>query len=166
MVSIAHTTLTEIEKTLDTVATSFGPFNELLDKSQLLEDGRDLFHQLPRNSRLDTVYLPPGNIPLDRVSLLFATLALFNLSKPSHSICSAFLDLSISMVELYADRSTFELALAIFMQHSCVLRTGTASRSRALIHQAIQVAQEAGLHKNRLDTRGLHLYIILYFADQ
>jgi hypothetical protein len=153
---------------LDAAGESRGLPIEFLDLFQLRHAADDLFQHSPHHSHLGHIDLRPANVPLDRLSLLFATLALHNFPNSNPHIMPAFLELSTMMMDNYAGESTLDLVSALFIQHTCVLRTGTGNRGRALIAHAVQVAHDLGIHRLDHDAnpQSLRIYLMIYFADQ
>jgi hypothetical protein len=77
--------------------------------------------------------------------------------------------MSMTVSDDYAGEPTLKLALALFLQHVCVLRTGPSNRIRGLIAQAIQVAHDIGINRGFRTEHPLQtprFYLLLYFADQ
>lgn len=130
---------------LDAAGESRGSQIDLLDTFQLRLAASDLFHRSPHYSNLGQVNLRAANVPLDRLSLLFATLALHNFPNPNPQIMPAFLEISTMMMDNYTGESTLDLVSTLFIQHICVLRTGTENRGRALIARAVQAAHDLGI---------------------
>lgn len=153
---------------LDVAVEMKGSPIELLDILHLRQIANDLFHGSTGNIDLGHIDLRPENISLDRLGLLFAALALQNCANRDQQILPAFLELSTAMIDDYAGESTLDLIFALFIQHICVLRTGTGNRSRALIAHAVQVAHDLGIHhqNHEANAQPLRLYLMLYFADQ
>ena len=164
----ADLTLSDIEQMLDAVAERQGSPLELLDVSQLRQAANDLFHHSTQHSPLGHIDLGLATVPFDQLSLLFAALALHNFPNPNPQIMTAFLELSTMMLDRYAGEATLDLVSTLFIQHTCILRTGTGNRGRALIAQAVQVAHDLGIHRLDYDSdpQPLRIYLMVYFADQ
>lgn len=128
----------------------------------------DLFGNLQTSAPLGDVEIDSARVELDRIGLLFAALALRTSAYSEEHNYSAFFELSVAAINDYAGDSTFSLLLALYIQHICVLRTGTSNRSKALIAHAIQVAHDLGLNDatQTHDTRSVRLYLMICFADQ
>ena len=166
--TIYDTSFATVHETLSFASGFPGSPVQLLDISELRSVAEALWGNDDRARNLGTIDLNAANVPFDKLSLLFATLALHNYTNPNEQILLAFLELSTILVEDYAGEPTVHLVLALFFQHICVLLTGTSNRSRALILHAIRVAHDIGLNRpsETVDPRSLRVYLLLYYTDQ
>ncbi|KUL82855.1 hypothetical protein ZTR_09208 [Talaromyces verruculosus] len=114
----------------------------------------------------------PSRDPFAISFTLMRSIALERFGCPTPSeepVLLAFLELSTSLLEDYTSEPTFDLAVTLFLQHTCVLRTGSSNRSRTLISQAVQVAHDLGINRGFHTgdaLRASRFYLLLYFADQ
>ncbi|KAK5057506.1 hypothetical protein LTR84_011506 [Exophiala bonariae] len=166
--AVANVTFFDIDRMLNATVESQGLPTELLNMHQLRQSASDLFTHSIQDNLLGDIDLRQTNVPLDRLSLLFATLALHSFPNPDPHSMPAFLELSTIMTDNYAGEPTVDLVSAIFIQHTCVLRTGTGNRSRSLIAHAVQVAHDLGIQNpdHDADPQHLRIYLMIYFADQ
>ncbi|KEF59147.1 uncharacterized protein A1O9_03991 [Exophiala aquamarina CBS 119918] len=96
-------TLSDIEQMLNTAGESRGLQIDLLDLLQLRQAAGDLFHGSSLFSQLGHINLRPENVSLDRLSLLFGTLAIHSSPNPNPQIMPAFLELSTMMMDNYTE---------------------------------------------------------------
>lgn len=123
----------------------------------------------PMDTTLQDIDFEKTTARLDDLALAFATLTFGGFMENNADVSLAFLELSMKAAEGYVGQPTLNLALAIFLQHVCVLRIGTSNRSRALIAQAIQAAHDIGINRRGRSNSPLQtarLYLVLYFMDQ
>ncbi|KAJ9494233.1 hypothetical protein H2202_010294 [Exophiala xenobiotica] len=162
--------LRDVENMLDDIDRNKGILMDQLNLDELRQVANDLFRASDSSAGLIFWQIDswPVDLPLDRLGLLFAALALHNLSCPDDRVATALFDTSTRITNEYAGESTIDLVLTLFIQHMYVLRTGTANRSRGLLAQSVQTAHDLGIHLGSYDnpSRSLWLYLILCFADQ
>ncbi|KAK7903301.1 hypothetical protein LTR67_001319 [Exophiala xenobiotica] len=162
--------LRDVENMLDDIDRNKGILMDQLNLDELRQVANDLFRASDSSPGLIFWQIDswPVDLPLDRLGLLFAALALHNLSCPDDRVATALFDTSTRITNEYAGESTIDLVLTLFIQHMYVLRTGTANRSRGLLAQSVQTAHDLGIHLGSYDnaSRSLWLYLILCFADQ
>lgn len=142
---------------------------DFVDLSQSQSSITSLFIDNPTETTLQDIDVGKTSACLDGLALAFAALAFGTFSQNNAYVSLAFLELSMKAVENYVGQPTLSLAIAIFLQHVCVLRTGTCNRSRALIAQAVQVAHDIGINRHGRSESPMQtakLYLVLYFTDQ
>lgn len=142
---------------------------DLVDLSQVQSSIASIFMDSPADTTLQDIDVASTSARLDDLALAFAALSFEAFTESNAEVPLAFLELSVKSAEDYVGPPTLNLALANFLQHVSVLRTGTSNRSRALIAQAVQTAHDIGINKrgpghNPLQTA--RLYLALYFTDQ
>ncbi|KAK6378976.1 hypothetical protein LTS17_006679 [Exophiala oligosperma] len=165
--SVADLTLLDILQMLDAAGESRGLPIDLLDLYQLRQAAIELFNHSPNHPHLGYIDLRGGKVPLDQLSLLFAALALHNFPNPNSHIFEAFFELSTMLMDNYAGEPTLDVVSALYLQHTCVLRTGTGTRGQALIAHAVKAAHDLGIHRACQDVnlQSLRIYLMIYFAD-
>ncbi|KUL86890.1 hypothetical protein ZTR_05365 [Talaromyces verruculosus] len=140
-----------------------------MDLFQVQSSIASIFMDSPADTTLQDIDVASTSARLDDLALAFAALSFEAFTKSNAEVPLAFLKLSVKSAEDYIGPPTLNLALATFLQHVCVLRTGTSNRSRALLAQAVQTAHDIGINRrgpghNPLQTA--RLYLALYFTDQ
>lgn len=155
---------------INMLLAAFERFNraDLVDPDELLTAGRSilpLFNE-PLEASQFTDLAAKQDLPLDALSSFFSALALGAvLSRESKSGRFCF-NVSTTLAERYTGSPSLNLCLAYFLQHSFVLRAGTSTHARALIAQTVQACHDVRLHHASHGVRGLHLYLLVYMADQ
>lgn len=104
--------------------------------------------------------------PVDFIALLFVCMALGSVATGALGHARVYFDISTEAVRYFVGRSTLELCLACYLQHVFALRAETSNYARGFIVQAIHHANDLRLGENAHGVRGLHLYLIIYLADQ
>lgn len=105
-------------------------------------------------------------LPLDAVALMFGAFALGAVATGEISHGRIYFNVSTELVKHYVGQSTLELCLAYFLQHVFALRIGTLNYAQSIIAQAIQIAHDLDIQRNRHGVQGLQLYLLIYMADQ
>jgi hypothetical protein len=128
-----------------------------------------LFRDTQQSTKLGDIDINATDFRLDELAFLFAALAFGSSKVIDEQTSLAFLEISMTMSGDYVGEPTFKLALTLFLQHACVLRTGPSNRLRGLIVQAIQVSHDIGINRGFRTEDPLQtprFYLILYFTDQ
>ncbi|GFF31187.1 hypothetical protein IFM46972_03152, partial [Aspergillus udagawae] len=147
---------------------------DLVDLSQVQSSIASFFMDSSADTTIEKIDVGSTSARLDGLALAFAALAFSALiykafNESNFEVPLAFLELSMKTAEDYVGPPTLNLVLASFLQHICVLRTGTSNRCRALIAQAVQAAHDIGINRCGSSHNPLHtarLYLALYFTDQ
>ena len=157
---------------------------DLVDLSQIQSSIASFFRDSSADTTIENIDVGSTSARLDDLALAFAALAFAALpfaplafsaltseafNDNNVEVPLAFLELSMKSAEDYVGPPTLNLVLASFLQHICVLRTGTSNRCRALIAQAVQAAHDIGINRSRPSHNPLQtarLYLALYFTDQ
>lgn len=106
------------------------------------------------------------DIPCDVLCLLFSALALGAALSGEAEYGRFCFHVSTALAERFVGSPSLDLCLSYFLQHGYVLRAGSSTHARALVAQTVQACHDLALPYASHSVRGLHLYLLVYMADQ
>ena len=139
-----------------------------MDPSKLQAKGRDVLRLVNLPFEVDDLpdLLASHNLAFDATSLFFSALAVGALLSGQRHQAYNFFTMSTVAAERFVESPSYDLCLAYFLHHSYVVRAGTSTRARAMVAQCVQACHDLKLHHASYGVQGLHLYLLVYMADQ
>jgi hypothetical protein len=150
------------------VASEYLNGAEFIDSNDLLKRARtiDALIGIPLQTDLVPDLIMAQDLPLDSATLLFSVLAVGAVLCGEYQYGRFCFEVATKLARRFIGPPSFDVCLAYFLQHGYVLHTGSSTHARTMVAQTVQACHDLALHNASHGVEGLHLYLLVYMADQ